>query len=201
MHEVQISLTFRMESSLHTSADRIEKGVHKLTYVREVLKNGTRGLPAIPATSIKGTLRARLEYLLRGIKESGVEKTVCEIFGHPKRRSPFIFQDATCQGAIKIRPGVQIDRKRKVASEEHLFSLEVVDGDVFHTQITGHFDSYKDALFACAAIWIAATFCKGFGAGRSRGLGWSTLNEFTVKIDKEKVPLEKIKQKAKEVLQ
>jgi CRISPR/Cas system CSM-associated protein Csm3 (group 7 of RAMP superfamily) len=207
VHELQISLSFRMESPLHTAADRIEKGVHKSTYVREILQNHMSRLPAIPATSVKGTLRARLEYLLRKVgkqaclTQSCGDCDVCKIFGHPRKRSPLIFQDATCHGEIRIRPGVKIDRKRKVASEQHLFSLEIVDGDTFHTQITGYFDRYEDAFFACAAIWAAATFCRGFGAGRSRGLGWSRLEEFRAKIDENEVPLGKIKEKAREVLQ
>jgi CRISPR/Cas system CSM-associated protein Csm3 (group 7 of RAMP superfamily) len=201
MHEVRIDLTFGMESPFHTSADRIKKGVQKSTYVREISENGTVSMPAIPATTIKGTLRARLEYLLNGIKKSDTQKIIDNTFGNPHKRSPLIFQDATCKGSLIIRPGVQIDRKRRISLEGNLFTLEVADGDVFSNQITGYFSSYDDALSSCAAIWIACTFCKGFGGGRSRGLGWITLHEFKAIIDEKDIPIEDIKQKAKEVLQ
>jgi CRISPR/Cas system CSM-associated protein Csm3 (group 7 of RAMP superfamily) len=201
MHEVRIDLTFSMESPFHTSADRIKKGVHKSTYVREIFENCTVSIPAIPATTIKGTLRARLEYLLNGINKSDAQEIIDNTFGNPHKRSPLIFQDATFEGSVIIRPGVQIDRKRRISLEQHLFTLEVADGDEFENQITGYFNTYNDALSSCAAIWIAATFCKGFGGGRSRGLGWCTLKKFNAKIDEKDISLEKIKQKAKEVLQ
>lgn len=204
LNNLSIKLTFSLDSPLHITGDQIHRGVNKSTYIKKLLNNE---VSAIPATTIKGILRSRLEYILKGLNKEICNTQdygkcmVCDIFGHPKKKSPLIFQDATCDGKITIRPGVRIDRKRKVALDKHLFSIEVVEGDTFQTEIKGFFTSYEKAFEACAVIWIVAKFCKGFGAGRSYGLGWSCLNTFEAKIDEEIITSETIEEKAREVFQ
>lgn len=204
LNELSIDLTFSLDSPLHITGDQIHRGVNKSAYLRKALNNE---ICVIPATTIKGVLRHKLEFLLRGLKRTCCDDQkcgdckACEIFGHPGKRSPLMFQDAKCEGAIKIRPGVRIDRRRRVALDRHLFSIEIVEGETFHTEIKGFFESYESALEACAMIWAAARFCEGFGAGRSYGLGWSRLDTFKAEIDGDKVASETIEQKVKEVLQ
>ena len=213
MNNLSIKLTFSLDSPIHITGDRISRGVNKSMCIRKLLNNE---IHIIPATTIKGVLRSALEYLLR--KSEEIEYLLrkseeicfdqncgiclaCEFFGHPGKESPLIFQDAKLNGEIMIRPGVRIDRRRKVALDRHLFSVEVVGGDTFQTEIKGFFESYEKALKACAVIWIAAKFCKGFGAGRSYGLGWSRLKTFDAEIDDKTIALAAIEQKAREVFQ
>lgn len=204
MNNLSITLTFSLDSPLHITGDQVRRGVNKSVYLRKLLNNE---INVIPATTIKGVLRSRLEYLLRGLErkccfdQNCGDCIACDIFGHPRRKSPLIFQDARCNGTIRIRPGVKIDRKRRVALDRHLFSIEVVEGENFKTEIKGFFDSYEKALYTCAVIWAAAKFCEGFGAGRSYGLGWSRLNTFEAEIDGVPITLEAIEQKVKEVFQ
>lgn len=204
LNNLSIELTFSLDSPLHITGDQVHRGVNKSTYIRELLENE---IYVIPATTIKGVLRSRVEYLFRGLGKNCCcdqncgDCIVCDIFGHPRKESPLIFQDAKCNGTITIRPGVRIDRRRRVALDKHLFSIEVVEGDTFQTQIKGFFESHEKALKACTVIWTAANFCKGFGAGRSYGLGWSRLNTFEAEIDSEPIALGTIEQIAKEVFQ
>lgn len=204
MKNLSIRLRFSLDSPLHITGDQVRRGVSKSTYLRRLSDNTAA---AIPATTVKGILRSRLEYLLRGLgKEACCSQNcgkcmACDIFGHPRGKSPLIFQDAVCDGTIAIRPGVRIDRKRKIALEKHLFSYEIVEGDTFETEIKGFFESCEKAISTCVVIWTAAQFCKGFGAGRSYGLGWSSLDAFEAKIDGKDILLETIKHGAKEVFQ
>ena len=180
LNELSIDLTFSLDSPLHITGDQVHRGVNKSVYLRKALNNE---ICVIPATTVKGVLRHKLESLLRGLgkkccyDQDCSECKACKIFGHPRKQSPLMFQDAKCEGTIKIRPGVRtgvrIDRKRRVALDRHLFSIEIVEGETFHTEIKGFFESCEDAIEACAMIWAAARFCEGFGAGRSYGLGLS----------------------------
>ena len=204
MNNLSIKLTFSLDSPLHITGDQVHRGVNKSTYIRKLLEND---FCVIPATTIKGVLRSKIEFLLRGLGKNCCfdqkcgDCIACDIFGHPRKESPLIFQDARCDGTIIIRPGVKIDRRRRVALDKHLFSIEVVEGDTFQTEIKGFFEAYEKALKACAVIWTAAKFCEGFGAGRSYGLGWNHLKTFEAEIDGEPIALETIERKAKEVFQ
>ena len=203
LNNLSIKLTFSLDSPIHITGDRISRGVSKSMCIRKLLDNE---IYVIPATTIKGVLRSGLEYLLRRSDEICLDQgcgvcLACDIFGHPRKESPLIFQDAKLNGEIIIRPGVKIDRRRKVALDRHLFSIEVVGGDTFQTEIKGFFESYEKALKACAVIWTAAKFCGGFGAGRSYGLGWSHLKTFDAEIDDKTIALAVIEQKAREVFQ
>lgn len=204
LNELSISLTFSLDSPLHITGDQAHRGVNKSVYLRKALNNE---INAIPATTIKGVLRHKLEFLLRGLGkkccyDQNCGKCIaCDIFGHPGKQSPLMFQDAKCEGTIKIRPGVRIDRKRRVALDRHLFSIEIVEGETFHTEIKGFFESYEEALEACTMIWAAARLCEGFGAGRSYGLGWSHLDAFKAEIDGDEITLKTIEQRVKEVFQ
>ncbi len=203
MNNLSIRLKFSLDSPLHVTGDRIHKGITKSAYIRDIRDDR---IYAIPATTIKGILRHRLEYFLRGLGkpccyDQDCGKCIpCDIFGHPRSKSPLFFQDASCEATIKIRPGVRINRKRKVALDKHLYSIETVEAEKFQTEIRGFFESYERALYVCGLIWMAARFCEGFGAGRSHGLGWSRLDEFEAEIDGEKIALATIEQKVREVL-
>ncbi|MGC1122447.1 MAG: RAMP superfamily CRISPR-associated protein [Candidatus Methanofastidiosia archaeon] len=204
MNNLSMRITFTLDSPLHITGDQVHRGVNKSAYIQELLEDE---ICVIPATTVKGVLRSRLEYLLRGLgKKCCTDQScghcfVCRIFGHPRKESPLMFQDASCDGTIRIRPGVRINRKRKVALDKHLFSIEIVEANTFRTEIRGFFESHGDALEACAALWTAAKSCEGFGAGRSHGLGWSCLNTFDARIDGKTVAPEVIEKKAREVFQ
>jgi CRISPR/Cas system CSM-associated protein Csm3 (group 7 of RAMP superfamily) len=114
---------------------------------------------------------------------------ICEIFGSTFWPSPLRFHnlihDPECPVPIQrterfvfppdLRPGIGIDRRRRVVREQLLFDVETTSPGthpVFHAgqAITGDLRSLRHAALLLAGIQL----CNRWGAGKSRGLGWST---------------------------
>jgi CRISPR/Cas system CSM-associated protein Csm3 (group 7 of RAMP superfamily) len=128
---------------------------------------------------------------------------ICQLFGSPAYRSPLRFHDLVYvdpglkeQGGggrldrvAHIRPGIGLDRHRKVVAEERLFFVEtspsavaaIVQGApdrrdnenllaVFRHReaIAGTVQSVAQAKLLVAGL----AFIRAWGGGKSRGLGW-----------------------------
>ena len=205
MNKLEIKLTFSLDT-YHIFADRLSFGIDKaicLDYLGDKL--------LIPATSLKGIIRHNVENVLRsrGIKvclPPRPDKTcgnciVCKFFGSPKNKSPLIFEDAIANSSSKgEQVSVSIERRRKTAKKDRLFSMEIGFDSTFSAKIRGLLSSRDDALLACALVYIGVKSGFALGSGKSRGLGWTSLKEFKATINGLVVPLEDIKNKIEEVL-
>jgi CRISPR/Cas system CSM-associated protein Csm3 (group 7 of RAMP superfamily) len=171
--------------------------------------------PAIPASSIRGIFRHRIENILRSRNYKVCEATdpdkmckdindsciVCKYFGSPRIRSSLIFEDSKLEESIKSsRIGVGIDRRRRIAKEDHLFSYEVCYGKEFKVNVRGQFLNEEEALTACALIFIGARAQYVIGGGDSRGLGWIEMKSFKAILNEQEVNMEALKGKLREVL-
>lgn len=102
---------------------------------------------------------------------------ICQIFGNPALSSRVIFDDLICEESPKnlkevIRPGVTINRRRRIAEAEKLYYLETTPTNAelkFSGQI--HFlpdcPDYAKALIKASLLHINA-----LGGSKSAGLGW-----------------------------
>jgi CRISPR/Cas system CSM-associated protein Csm3 (group 7 of RAMP superfamily) len=206
MVKLRVEMSFLLNSGFHTSADRALLGVDKTTY----LKTGGIKSAAIPATLLKGVIR---EQAGRVLKSFGVDVCqsprpgdicggclICELFGWARQKSKLRFEEAEIEDSvIDVKMCVGIDRKRKVAKEDHLFSQEISWGRRFTSTVKGFFPSKKDALKGCSLLFIGASFF-ALGSGKSRGQGWLKLSRFNAFIDDIEVAEEEIDQVVREVL-
>lgn len=155
--------------------------------------------PVIPASQIKGRLRHTCEAILRAAgvaicrppnpetccpqhpAVSDPPCPICSIFGSPWTTSPLRFCDlvhAPSSGESSvIRPGTGIDRRRGIVKEELLFLTETTAPGaepVFRSvtpTISGTLAEEGQALLLLAGLHAI----KNWGGGKSRGLGWATV--------------------------
>lgn len=116
---------------------------------------------------------------------------ICQLFGSPGYRSPLRFGDLIYRDPVwgdeagderldsqpTLRPGIGLDRKRRVVEEKLLFFVEtsplltLEPGlAVFRGEraIVGRLEKRAQAYLLLAGL----AFIKNWGGGRSRGLGW-----------------------------
>jgi CRISPR/Cas system CSM-associated protein Csm3 (group 7 of RAMP superfamily) len=112
---------------------------------------------------------------------------ICQIFGSPLTQGSVFFSDAypmdpesgiiwlsrespgrhTLGGAIGVRATAALDRSRRTARKNHLFTSEVLSPIVrFESRLEGDVAPFAAFLRACCAI------SDTFGAGSSRGMGF-----------------------------
>lgn len=192
-------IRFRLKSGFHTTGDRAELWADKA-----IALNWTEGTkPVIPATSIKGWLRENAERVLRGLGQKVCDASqptticgeciVCEIFGHPRKKSPLQFEDAILENSLTdTRTSVSLSRYRRTAYEERLFTTEVAWSQNIIVKGNGFFDTKDDAQKATALLWLAAKMGFAIGASRSRGLGWLELESFGAECDGVAIEVEKL---------
>lgn len=163
------------------------------------------GIPIIPGSTIKGRLRYALNALAKagiygedgqcqhgivtqrhpsdGLSEDACSCIVCTIFGRPNsRRGDLCFSDAYPIGLTNggnlstIRVGLTMDRYRRVARDQFLYSCETIGGTGtnFAGEIYGHIQKSRKTLIV-EAIGDAFKYAHALGFGRSRGLGWFEL--------------------------
>lgn len=198
---LNFEICFRFRSGFHTTGDRTELWTDKA-----VALDWREGKSAIiPATSIKGWLRENAEKVLRGFGQEVCDASqptticgkclVCEIFGHPRKKSPLMFEDAILEGSlIDNRTSVSLSRYRKTSYEERLFTTEVAWGQKFVVKGAGFFETEEKAKEAAAILWVAANFVFAIGAARSRGLGWVELESFTAQCNGVIIKAEELEQ-------
>lgn len=192
-------IRFRLKSGLHTTGDRTELWMSRAIALDWVNNKE----PIIPATSIKGWLRENAERVLKGLGlkvcDSSQPTTicgkciVCDIFGHPRKKSLLRFEDAVLENSLTdTRAGVSLSRYRKTAYEEKVFTTEVAWAQNIIVKGSGFFDSQLQALKATALLWMAAKAGFAIGSSRSRGLGWLELESFCAKCDGKTIEVEKL---------
>lgn len=180
-----LDIRLTLETPLHTTGNRRLWGADKASAV------STDNKYAIPATSLKGYLRANVEALLSSwglpacLPPSPTTMCldpqslclVCQVFGNPRRMSPLKFGEARPLDEVSslVRSGVSISRYRRAALPQRLFFIETVQSPSpteWAAKATGSFESQRVAKEAAALISLAARMQRALGGGRSRGLGW-----------------------------
>ncbi|MGV0104637.1 RAMP superfamily CRISPR-associated protein [Nostoc sp. DSM 114160] len=122
----------------------------------------------------------RDEYKITGY-ENAYHCLISQIFGDPVLSSRVIFDDLVCTEEPEnlpevLRPGVTINRRRRVAEEQKLYFLETspvntklqFQGEI-HIQpsLTPERPDYAKAL-----IWAGLRQIHALGGSKSAGLGW-----------------------------
>jgi CRISPR/Cas system CSM-associated protein Csm3 (group 7 of RAMP superfamily) len=166
----------------------------------------------IPASTIKGKIRANCEKLLKALNNNIVCESpksenmcpnspfiknppcpVCRIFGSSFYRSNLFFKDAVWKEQIEdknllleVRPGVVISRKRRTVEEGLLYFTETSASGlkpIFISEVEGELRNEKELALLIAGI----KFINSFGGGKSRGLGWSEIN-YDIYVDNKSYP-------------
>ncbi|MCS7263679.1 MAG: RAMP superfamily CRISPR-associated protein [Armatimonadetes bacterium] len=187
---LNFEIRFRFRSGFHTTGDRVELWTDKAVALD--WREGEN--PIIPATSIKGWLRENAERVLRSFGQKVCDGSqpaticgkclVCELFGHPRKKSPIRFEDAILENSLSdARTNVSLSRYRKTAYEERLFTTEVAWANGFVFKGEGFFSTSQEAEKAATLLWLAARLGFAIGASRSRGLGWLEFEDFCAQCD------------------
>ncbi len=126
----------------------------------------------LPATTLKGLMRASAERLLPHRPD-----LVAAVFGAPRSPSPWHWGPAEMDNEprITVRARVALDPATGAARQAHIAVAEEVTADSARFTIRrlgplppgGPAESVHLTLLACAAAGVHE-----LGAGRSRGLGW-----------------------------
>lgn len=196
MSLLTLDIRLTLGTPLHTTGNRRLWGVDKASAVSSDDKH------VIPATSLKGSLRANAEALLASWGLRGClaphPKTmcpnpqnlclVCQVFGNPRRMSPLKFSEARPLDEVSslVRSSVSISRYRRAALPQRLFFIETVQSPStteWGAKATGSFESQRTAQEAAALISLATRIQRAIGGGRSRGLGWIKSWSTRAKLD------------------
>jgi CRISPR/Cas system CSM-associated protein Csm3 (group 7 of RAMP superfamily) len=206
MNHLKLDVRLTLKTPLHTTGNRWVWQADKAS------AQSADGLFVVPATTLKGVLRANAETIL---KTWGVSVCtgpnpgtmcadlahlcpVCRVFGNPRRRTPLKFRDARLppnESNSQIRSGVGISRQRQAAIAQHLFFIETVTGVEGHEWLTiwdGYYAQQKDALETVALVYLAAGLGQIIGSGGSRGLGWINKWQIQAMINQEAVSEESL---------
>ncbi len=190
MNLAKVCINYRLEffTPVHVGAGTGGRGFLDKYLYRERDYRHKKDYPVIPGSTIKGRLRAAVTALARarvyGPEEACRETEdcpclVCLIFGQKgNRRGHLYFEDARpadndIDRLVGVRPGIAIDRYRRVARDNALYTVETVGGKnvVFQGQIWGWVPEEKRQTVV-AALKDAFAFNYALGSGKSRGLGW-----------------------------
>ncbi len=180
MVHLKITLHLKWQTAFHTTGNRWRWGADK------ALARRYDGAYVLPATSLKGALRAQAEQILgdKACKAPNPKHMcpdpnhlclACEVFGNPRRASPLRFYDVVLpESEPQIRAGVAISRRRRAAVPQRLYFVETTAAGpmVAQADIQGLFPSQEKAEEAAALVVLAARMLPALGAGHTRGLGW-----------------------------
>ncbi|AKG20255.1 RAMP superfamily CRISPR-associated protein [Calothrix sp. 336/3] len=124
----------------------------------------------------------REEYEIPGYNDT-YHCLISQIFGDPILPSRIIFDDLICTEEPEnlpevLRPGVTINRRRKIAEEKKLYFLETSPANA-KLQFTGEIHiqpSFTPERADCAKalIWSGFRHVHALGGSKSAGLGWLT---------------------------
>lgn len=132
-----------------------------------------KGKPYIPGSTIKGKIKSNF-YMINDLKhrEENCNCPMCSIFGKPGYSPSKIYIDDFIteeEPLTLIRFGNAIDRYRRTAKDNALFTEELSNNSLFKGIIKVYFDdntiAYKDKLE------MAIKMIDSIGNGRSRGHG------------------------------
>lgn len=187
-----------VDITLHfTTPPAIGSGAQEGTLAQRGFIKDREGWPYIPATALKGKVRHAVEQVARGAdrkvckthhkmcREAHVACPACRIFGSPWIPGAVRFVDLTLSGPPELverrqettrhprypyRYGVGINRRRKVAGDQLLYTTELFEPGVpvaFSGTLTGDID-LESAAWLVAGLHLLT----GLGQGKSSGLGW-----------------------------
>jgi CRISPR/Cas system CSM-associated protein Csm3 (group 7 of RAMP superfamily) len=116
----------------------------------------------------------RPEYQVPGYE--GKHCLICQIFGNPVLPSRILFDDLICTEDPEnlpevLRPGVTINRRRRVAEEQKLYLLETSPANA-QLNFTGHIHLSDTPDYAGALILAGLRHIHALGGSKSAGLGW-----------------------------
>jgi CRISPR/Cas system CSM-associated protein Csm3 (group 7 of RAMP superfamily) len=195
MSLLALDIRLTLETPLHTTGNRRLWGVDRACAVSSDDKY------VIPATSLKGYLRANAEVLFSSwglpvclapsptmCLDPQNPCLVCRVFGNPRRMAPLKFSEARPLDEVSslVRSGVSISRYRRTALPQRLFFIETVQSPStteWGAKATGSFESQRAAKEAAALISLATRMQRAIGGGRGRGLGWIRSWSIRVKLD------------------
>ncbi len=177
-----------MQSPLHIGGDS-----RSGTSAQRPLLKTRDGLPYIPATSLKGRLRAELEQLLASdqvapraetmvqpLSPSHPVDVISDLFGSPWLESKLHFSDLTLSDdflparrrpTTTTRTGVGINARRRVARDAVLYSTELFAPGVA-LPFEGEIMAYTDDPLEIGLLLAGLRLIERIGSSRSRGLGW-----------------------------
>ncbi|MEI2583520.1 RAMP superfamily CRISPR-associated protein [Scytonema sp. PRP1] len=117
----------------------------------------------------------RERYQIAGYK--GYHCLISQIFGNPILPSRIIVDDLICHLEAEdlpevLRPGVTINRRRRIAEDQKLYFLETSPVNT-HLEFTGEIHLLPDCPpYAKALILAGLRHIHAFGGSKSVGLGW-----------------------------
>lgn len=133
----------------------------------------------------------REEYQIPGYDDT-YHCIISQIFGDPILPSRLIFDDLICTEEPEnlpevLRPGVTINRRRKIAEENKLYFLETSPANA-KLHFTGKIHIQPSLIserpdFAKALIWSGFRHIHALGGSKSAGLGWLTWELPEIKVD------------------
>lgn len=189
----------KIDVTLHfTSPPTIGSGAREGTLAQRGFIKARDGWPYIPATAFKGKVRHAVERVARGMdrevcathhkmcRDPQKACPACRIFGSPWIPGRVDFVDLELSGPQALverrkdtpnrppiyphRYGVGINRRRKVAGDNLLYTTELFEPGVpvdFSGALTGAIDR-ESAAWLVAGLHLMA----GLGQGKSAGLSW-----------------------------
>lgn len=195
---IEIDLTVTLRSPLN-----IGSGSRQATLAKQPLLKNRSGWPYIPASTIKGKTRHAAEQIAATLGATVCAThhqmcrhtpcAVCRVFGAPWFPGTLQFNDLILSGPAYVvslqeeptpprtetRMGVAINRRRRTAEEQHLFSTELLFPGVpleFSGALRGAVARGEAALVVAAIQHLFAV-----GRAKSRGLGWLEVSTLTVR--------------------
>ncbi|MGF1676093.1 MAG: RAMP superfamily CRISPR-associated protein [Rivularia sp. (in: cyanobacteria)] len=133
----------------------------------------------------------REEYQIPGY-DNTYHCLISQIFGDPILPSRLIFDDLICTEEPEnlpevLRPGVTINRRRKIAEENKLYFLETSPANA-KIHFTGEIHIQPSLIserpdFAKALIWSGFRHIHALGGSKSAGLGWLTWELPEINVD------------------
>jgi CRISPR/Cas system CSM-associated protein Csm3 (group 7 of RAMP superfamily) len=117
----------------------------------------------------------RTEYKISGYQDQ-YHCLICQIFGNPVLPSRVIFDDLICTEDPDnlpevLRPGVTINRRRRIAEEQKLYFLETSPANG-QLRFTGHIHLSGTPVYTEALILAGLRHIHALGGSKSAGLGW-----------------------------
>jgi len=95
---------------------------------------------------------------------------------------------------------VGIERRRRVAKEDHLFSVEVSQARSLIAEVSGLYSQEESAKEAIGLLYLAAKAIFALGGGRSRGLGHVDLSRYDAQLDGMEQSLNEVMEAVLEIL-
>jgi CRISPR/Cas system CSM-associated protein Csm3 (group 7 of RAMP superfamily) len=190
-HRLQIKIALRSATAL-----AVGKGSGEGTIIDNSIMRNSQNLPYIPGSQMKGMLRARTSQLCNSLQLSTaiVTELFGSEFGTDAQPGSLRFAHLTAvitpeisSFASHIRTSVTINRRRRIAEDQLLRTIEVANDGLTYQNDSAISGVVTDKLHA-ALVYAALLVNVAWGHSKSRGLGWMETEEVNVEIDGENIP-------------